>query len=272
MKKYNLSIYLLWIAIIALAFCQFIRVEPLVVWSSETYMGIFVALMGIAVAVIIGYQAITATDIKKEIQEQKQKNEELREEIMCYKKQISENEQSFKNTFEEEIKTVKSKNSELEIHADKILSSTQESVAILNALIIENQNDSGIAFDAFEKMHEALLFGLEYESKNIDFIFSKLRQYGSAIQTLTFGAGFSYSNNTAYYCCTQYSGKSLRSVLDEKFLPPIKEIENKIRNHKLFSSISHDYSVLMEQFYERIDICATRHFPKDAKEMDEKFK
>lgn len=261
-----------WIAIAVLALCQFIRVEPLVVWSSETYMGIFVALMGIAVAVIIGYQAITANDIKKELREQKQDNEYLREEIKRYKEQISETIQSLKSKFNEDINTVNTKNSELEIHADKILSSTQESVAILNALIIENQNGPGIAFDAFEKMHEALFFGLEYESKNIDFIFSKLRQYGSKIYTLTFGGGFSYSNNTAYYCTAPFSGKSLRSVLDEKFLPTIKETEAKIRGHKLFSSISHDYSVLMEQFYNRIDTCATRHFPKGIEEMDEKFK
>ncbi len=166
-----------------------------------------------------------------------------------------------------------SKTDSLELHADKILASTQESVAILNALILENShNNSEIdAFDAFEKMHEALFFGLNYESKNIDYIFYKLRQYGSKITTLTFGGTFSYSNGLAYSCAPDSLGKSLRSILDEKVLISLKSTEKKIREHDKFLSISHDYSVLIEKLYKRLNIISTRPFPKDMSEKEEKF-
>lgn len=157
--------------------------------------------------------------------------------------------------------------------SDKILASTQESVAILNALILEtsHNNQDITALDAFAKMHEALLYGLNYESANIDFIFNQLRQYGNNITSLTFGGTFSYSNGLAYFCTPDLLGQSLRSVLDDKFLPPIKVTEENIRSHKMFSSIAHDYSVLMDKFYERLDVITKRQFPKDLSELEKDF-
>ncbi len=120
-------------------------------------------------------------------------------------------------------------------------------------------------------MHEALLYGLDDDSNNIEFIFNKLRQYGSKITSLTFSGSFSYSNGLAYCCDTVNSGKSLLSVLESDILTSLKETEKKIKGHKNFTSISHDYTVLMNKLYARLDIIATRNFPKDIKEREESF-
>lgn len=263
---------LLWIAITVLSICQFIRVEPNIVWSSETYIGIFISLMGIAVAVIIGYQAISANEIKNELKEQRRDNENLRDKYLTFQLSVKKQIDNLTESMNKNIVSIQAKTTELDIHTDKILASTQESVAILNALIIENQHGNlEFPFYAFEKMHEALYFGLEYDSKNIEYIMYKLRQYGSLIHTQTFGSGFAINKDGLYYCTSPHTGKSLRSVLDTEYLPPLKEVESKIREHKKFSSLSHDYSMLMKQFYKRIDICASRVYPKEDSEFDEKF-
>lgn len=43
-----------WLSIILI--CLYLRVEPNIVWSGDTFIGVFVAAIGIAVAFIVGYQ------------------------------------------------------------------------------------------------------------------------------------------------------------------------------------------------------------------------
>lgn len=54
-NKIKISLAILCIWLIVLTICLIVRVEPNIVWSSETYMGIFVAFIGIATALIIDY-------------------------------------------------------------------------------------------------------------------------------------------------------------------------------------------------------------------------
>lgn len=269
----NFPKYILWLAIISLALCQFIRVEPSIVWSSETFVGVFIALMGIAVAVIIGYQAVNANEVKQDLKEQKHENERLREEIAIFRRNFESTIKEIDSKVNSNIESMTSKISLLEKHSDLILVSSQESVAILNALIIEDTKNlmQRYPLDDFAKMHEALLYGLSYDSNNIEFIFHKLRQYGSEINTHTFGGSFTITQEGLFYGYEPYLGKSLKAVVDEEFLPPIKKVEQKIKEHKRFSSISHDYKVLMKQFYERIAICVSRLYPKDVSETYQKF-
>lgn len=273
MYKNKIHIWILYILICLLGLCFFLRVEPTIVWGADTFIGVCVAAMAITMAIIIGYQAVSAHEVKSELKEQQRENTNLRNQFADFRNTINSQLVSFQNSVRQEIEPVKSKTDSLETHADKILASTRESVSILNALILESSHNNSdiIAFDAFEKMHEALLFGLDYESKNIEFIFTKLRQYGSKITTLTFGGSFSYSNGVAYCCDTANCGKSLRSVLDSSILISLKETEKQIKEHKMFSSISHDYLMLMKKLYERLDIITKRNFPKDLKEREMLF-
>lgn len=270
MKCNKLIIYIQWIAIIVLAICQFVRVEPYIVWSSETFIGVFVSLMGIAVAVIIGYQAVSSHEIKNELKEQQRRNENLQKESKEFQDKIERLINDINTNLNTHIKSVDDKVTSLEKHSDTILVSTQESVSILNALIMENTKNllQRYPLDTFTKMHEALFFSLEYESSNAEFIFDKLRQYGSEIHTHTFGGSFTINENGVYCCNPPYTGKSLKEVVDTEYLPPIKDIEDKIKKHKRFSSISHDYKMLMNGFYDRIDLCVSRQYPNDASELD----
>lgn len=272
-SRKTFSKYIMWLAIITLAICQFVQVYPIIVWSSETYMGVFVSLMGIAVAVIIGYQAISANELKNDLKEKSQDYEKLRREFSTYKSDVNTTISKIENIVNSDIATVDSKTAALQKHTDLILVSCQESIAILNALIIENTKNliQRHPLDSFAKMHEALYFSLGYDSDNTEFIFSKLRQYGSEIQTQTFGS-FSITREGLFYCNAPFAGRSLKDVIESVFLPPIKEVETKITNHDRFSSISHDYKILMKQFYERLSVCATRMYPKDGSEMHEKFR
>lgn len=271
--SYKLHIYILYILVVALGLCLIIRVQPSINWTADTFIGVCVAMMAITMAIIIGYQAISAHEIKGEIKEQQLAISKLREDFEHFKSKLSDKQQEFEEGIIAGTQKMQSDIDSLVTHSDKILASTKESVSILNALILEisHNNQDITALDAFAKMHEALLYGLDYESENIDFIFNKLRQYGKNLTSLTFGGSFCYSNGLAYFCTPDLSGQSLRSVLDEKLLPPIKATEEKIRAHKLFSSISHDYSVLMNKFYERLDIITTRNFPKDLSELEKDF-
>lgn len=271
--KHPLNLVLLWIAILVLFILQFIRVDPFIVWSSETYIGIFVSLMGIAVAVVIGYQAISANEVKNEIKELRQQNDIVRKETVEFRKNTLSEISCFKQKVIDCIQKIETRTQDLETHADRILASTQESVSILNALIFENKynGDTSVFFYAFEEMHQALMFGLDYDSTNIDFILSKMRQYGSRIQTSSFGGGFAFDKEGPYFCNEPFKGKSLKDILNSHFLPPIRQVEEKIRNHSQFRSISHDYNVLMRQFYKRVETCGSRLYPKDNSENFEQF-
>lgn len=109
MRKSKISIkdIIVWIAIVGLIICQFVRVEPNIVWSSETYIGIFVTLMGVAMAVIVGYQAITAHEIKEDLKEQSLLFEKLKEKNATQIAEIQENSERKIAALEKEVKNLK---------------------------------------------------------------------------------------------------------------------------------------------------------------------
>lgn len=237
---------ILWFLVILLLILHFVRVEPNVVWSSETFMGIFVAFIGIAVTLIIGYQIYNAMDIKRELREMR--------------KDVDEHTGSWKN----EINTLKD-------HVETIHSSVREGIAILDALRLNDESSNlGRDLYAFAKMHESLLYSLDYNSPNYEFILSKLMEFGSRICTQSFGPGFAMTKDGFYYACPndENYNKKLKDVVNEKILPPIKDIENQIKNHNNFTAISFTYKDIMRRFYKRIDIASDRFFPENLSEFE----
>ena len=233
-------------------------------------MGIFVSFIGIAITLIIGYQILNAIEIKREIKELRKENEDIKnankdfkdsvnKRINDFNDKILHQIKEFKEKIESEIAILRNKISDVETHSNNILAGSQESISILNSLILENKYNGSptVYFDAFVNMHNALLSSLNYESENIDYIFHKLRAYGSTMTGHSFGSGFSIGKDGPYFCNEPFVGKSLREILDTHFLPPIKKIEEEIRKHKHFRIVSHDYNNLMRQFYERIDFFAS---------------
>lgn len=251
MKRKSFSLFFIWIAIVALFILQLIRVEPQIVWSSETYIGIFVALIGIAVTMIIGYQIINAIDIKSDLRSMRKDIDNQRNELL--------------NT----ICTVNEKQHELSEHINNINASVNEGIKILDALRIGSDgNIISKDFDAFCKLHEALLDGLDYDSPNYLFILQSMEEYGRKIYTQSFGGGFSINKDGLYFCSSNspYFNRKLSDVLEEEILPNIREVETKIKAHKKFSAISLIYIELMKKFYNRVYIASTQFFPKSMEE------
>lgn len=249
--KISLAIICIWL--IVLTICFVVRVQPNIVWSSETYMGIFVAFIGIATALIIGYQVINTIDVKSDLRS-------MRKDI-----------DNRLAVWEKDVKELEHKHSGLEEHVDLIHASVKEGIAILDALRISGEGGNiSRDFDAFIKMHEALLYSLDYNSRNYDFILHKMIEFGSRICTQSFGGGFSMNKDGFYYASpnSPYFRKKLTDVLAEEILPPIKDVDTKIREHKNFSCISYNYTDIMKRFYNRVDVASKRFFPENYSEFD----
>lgn len=251
MKRKSFSLFLIWFAIVALFILHISRVKPQIVWSSETYIGIFVALIGIAVTMIIGYQIVNAIDIKSDLRSMRKDIDNQRNEIQ--------------NT----ICTVNEKQHELSEHISNINASVNEGIKILDALRIGSDgNIISKEFDAFCKLHEALLDGLDYDSPNYLFILQRMQEYGRKICTQSFGSAFSINDDGVYFGSpnSPYFNRKLSDYLEEEILPGIREIETKIKAHKKFAAISLTYTELMNKFYNRVNIASTRYFPKSMEE------
>lgn len=249
--KISLAILCTWL--IVLTICFLVRVEPNIVWSSETYMGIFVAFIGIATALIIGYQVINTIDVKSDLRSMRK---EIDDRLAIWEK---------------DVKELEHKHCGLEEHVDSIHASVKEGIAILDALRISGEGGNvGRDLEAFIKMHEALLYSLDYDSRNYDFILHKLVDFGRQICTQSFGPGFAMNADGFYYASPDYPHfqKKLTDVITEVILPPIKDIENKIRGHKNFSCISFNYSDVMKRFYNRVDVSSKRFFPTNLSEFE----
>lgn len=254
-SKISILIVLIFIWLIVLSLCLFIRVEPNIKWSSETYIGIFVASIGVATAIIIGFQVINAIDVKSDLRSMRS---EIDNKILKWK---------------DTAKSLECKHSDLEKHVDSINASVREGIAVLDALRMGGEGENiGRDLDAFCKMHEALLFSLGYNSTNYDFIFSKLIEFGSRICTQTFGTGFAMNKDGFYYTSpnSPHYQKKLTDIVDNEILPQIKEVESQIRNNANFIRISYNYDDLMRRFYSRVKVASTQFFPENIEEF-EKF-
>ncbi len=109
MNSSKLHILLLYILFFALALCFFIRVEPSIVWGTDTFIGVCVAMMAITMAIIIGYQAISAHDIKTDLKEQQEENRTLREQVSDNQQTLRQQQETFENAIRQEIAIVNSK-------------------------------------------------------------------------------------------------------------------------------------------------------------------
>lgn len=251
-QKMTNIILVIWL--IVLTICYIVRVEPNIEWSSETYMGIFVAFIGIATALVIGYQVINAIDVKSDLRS-------MRKDV-----------DNRLSKWEKDVADLESKHSGLESHVDTIHASVKEGITILDALRINGEGGNvGRDLDAFIKMHEALLYSLEYNSSNYDFILHKLLEFGSRICTQSFGPGFSITKEGCYYSCPNlpHFQEKLSDVVESEILEPIKNIEKQIREHKNFTCISYNYSDIMTRFYKRVQVASNRFFPANYSEFDD---
>ena len=87
MKKWQ--IFLLFVSLSLSVFSLVLtlfKIIPTVTFTGETYVGVLATLMGICVAIILGYQIVNSNEMKKKIA----KLEELESEVIKTKKELTE--------------------------------------------------------------------------------------------------------------------------------------------------------------------------------------
>lgn len=260
-----------WLTILTLSLI--IRVEPNIVWSGDTFIGVFVAAIGVSVAFIVGHQIYNALDVKNDIRNLKAENQKFTDEVNKSVADMETNNRLFQEKIDNEISSLTQSVNSSENRIRIINASVKEGIAVLDALrIADDRGNLSNYLNAFIKMQEALLNGLDYNSNNYRFILEKMRYFAKQICTQSFGGSFAHNKDGFYYCSPNsiYFGRPLKEVLDADILPPIKDVESKIKDHPKFSCISHDYTVLMEKFYNRINESSSRFFQKTLEEF-EKF-
>lgn len=258
-----------WLSIISV--CLYLRVEANIVWSGDTFIGVFVAAIGIAVAFIVGYQIYNAVDIKTDLRNMRNEIQSITDRVNASLSENTVSNRDFRMMIDKKIDSLNQSITSAENRISIINASVKEGIAVLDALrIAEDSGNISNYLNAFVKMHEALLNGLDYDSNNYRFMLDNMREFAKRICTQSFGGGFSINHDGFYFCSPSsvYNGRALKDVLETEILPPIKDIETKIKGHPKFSSISHDYTILMEKFYNRVNESSTRFFPKSLEEFE----
>ena len=75
MKQWMINLVLLLLSLVALLF-SLLKVTPFEI-TSETYIGTIVTLLSFAAALVIGYQIYNAIELRKEIENQRKKYDEI---------------------------------------------------------------------------------------------------------------------------------------------------------------------------------------------------
>lgn len=267
--KYAILFLFVWLIVLTISF--FIRVEPNIVWSGDTFIGVFVAAIGIAVAFIVGYQIYNAVDIKAELRNMRNDNHNFTDHVQNSISVITRSNNDFRADIDNKVRLLKQSISSAEEQITILNASVKEGISVLDALrIADDSGNISNYLNAFAKMHEALLNGLDYESNNYPFILDSMREFAKRICTQSFGGSFTVNQDGFYFGSpsSNYAGRALKEVLESEILPPIRDVESKIKSHPKYSCISHDYSVLMEKFYNRVKESSSRFFPQSLEELE----
>lgn len=223
MKQWMINLVLLILSIAAILF-SLLKVTPFEI-TSETYIGTIVSLLSLATAFVIGYQIYNAIELRKEIENQRKKYDEILK-----------------------------RNEEIESKLKCQEYAMQEGFDIISSLIAYNSRQSDLVCGiAFKDMHRALLSSIETERTEYDWIFGWMRKFISEMDSLTFASGYAKLADGSYRINVPGNnyGKTMQEVIDE-FAKPIKEDEKRIRSNKNFCKIQLEYNRVMNVLYKRL--------------------
>lgn len=224
MKKQCVINTLLFMGMFLAILFSLLKVTPFEV-TSETYIGTIVTLLSLAATFVIGYQIYNAIEFKKEIENQKEKYNDI----------IKRNEEIKAKMIQQEFVM-------------------EEGFAIISSLIKYNSGQSFVVCgEAFQAMHNALVFSIETNRTDYEWIFNYLRLYIAEMNWQTFASGISCSSDKCWYINTpgKNYGKPLKEIIDE-YIDPIKENDMKLRTNKNFCKIQLEYERIMKLFYKRV--------------------
>ena len=240
MKQWMINLVLFILSIAAILF-SLLKVTPFEI-TSETYIGTIVSLLSLATALVIGYQIYNAIELRKEIENQRKKYDEI-------------------------IK----RNEKIESKLKRQEYTMQEGFDIISSLINYNSGQSDLVCGiAFQDMHRALLSSIETDRMDYDWIFGWMRKFISEMNSLTFTSGCALQSDGSYHIIALGNnyGKTMQEVIDE-FAKPIKEDEKLIRSNKNFCKIQLEYNRVMKVFYKRLsEIAQNPRKSLTAEEID----
>lgn len=228
MKQWLINLILFLLTLIAIGIAL-LKVTPFEM-IGDTYIGVIVSLLSLAVAFVIGYQIYNAVELRKEISEQRK----LYDTIVQKHKEMNEKYEEQNNQ-------------------------TQEGFDIISSFICYNRGQGFIECgQAFLNMHRALVSSIKTNRTDYEWIFSYLRLYISQISGQTFGLGFCRDKDKNFIVNVHGKnyGRSLNSIIDE-YLTPIKVDEQRIRADKNFCKIQCEYNRVMKIFFNRINSILT---------------
>lgn len=228
MKQWLINLILFLLTLIAIGIAL-LKVTPFEM-IGDTYIGVIVSLLSLAVAFVIGYQIYNAVELRKEISEQRKLYD-----------------------------TIVQKNKEMNEKYEEQNSQTQEGFDIISSFICYNRGQSFIECgQAFLNMHRALVSSIKTNRIDYEWIFYYLRLYISQFNGQTFHLGLYTYKDGDYLVDVPGENKQclLKNIVDD-YLAPIKEDEMKIRADKNFCKIQCEYNRVMKIFYNRINSILT---------------
>lgn len=266
--------WLIVVWLIILTLCLIIRVEPNFVNSQESYMSVFVTAIGTVVAIIIGFQIINVLDIKDILRKMRNDYQQFQEKTNNSLSEFKKSNTDFRDEILKKETQLENSINNTVARIHSLQASVREGITVLDALrIAEDHSYFSNHFDAFVRMNEALLYALDYDSPNYSFILDKMREYAMMIRTQTFNNGPILKNdrNLCFYHsdADPTSYRKLSDFVNSDVLPIVKDTEEKIKVHPKFTCISHDYSVLMGKFYNRVNRCVKGIFPQTHDELND---
>lgn len=225
MKQKQINVILLCMALLAILI-SVLKVTPFEV-NESTYIGAIVTLLSLATTIVIGYQIYNTIEIKKDIEEQKRKYDDIL-----------------------------SKNAEMEKKYKEQNYEMQEGFDILSSLINFHKGQGlAVCGEAFYSMHHALISSIETERTDYEWIFHYMRKFLSHFEWQTFSGGLILREDNIYYNATmgEDSGKTLQEMVN-RYLEPIREDEKLIRSNSNFCKIQFEYNRVIKLLYQRMDV------------------
>ena len=223
-KKQCVINTLLFIGIVFAISFSLLKVTPFEV-TSETYIGTIVTLLSLAATFVIGYQIYNAIEFKKEIENQKEKYNDI----------IKRNEEIEAKMVQQEFVM-------------------EEGFAIISALVAYNsRQDSSMSASAFLHMHRALISSIETDRTDYEWLFRYLRHFIVNMDGLTFSLEYAGTPNSFWSInesSEDYQCHVKRSI--GEFTKVVKENDKKLRSSKNFCKIQMEYERVMRLLYNRL--------------------
>ena len=198
----------------------FIKVSPNSIVDSNTFISICTAFIGISVTLIIGFQIGNTLQIKTKISELKETSVKLQS-------------------------LLDESNKKTEMQSCLM----QEGFDYISAIVKYHREGQRSSADAFQAFHHTLIWSLQTERTEYEWIFQFMRNFLSEIDYTCFGEGRTQTLKTGEKI--DGCGRNMKDILEE-YNKKVREDENIIRNLERFPVIKIEYNRMIRVYKAQI--------------------